>query len=695
MAIRRALPSAAFTLAPCLTPGDRDKTTDLRVSEPDFFTRDLHEAVLAGRADCAVHSAKDLEDRLPAGIDWFWLPEPADQRDVVVLRTGESAELLPDGAIVGVSSQRREAYSRRAYPRLRPQGIRGTIEERLALLDAGRYDMLIMAAAALQRLGMQDRISRRIPLDELAPTPGQGSLAITFRCGDERFLRLRSLFVRAVVFAGAGSGSAESWTVGALDALARCNVCFHDSLLNAELLAHLPHGAERVDVGKRCGEHKASQGEINDWITAAARRGQRVVRLKGGDPGIFGRLAEEIAALDALHLPYRVISGVTSLAAATTGTGMLLTRRGVSRGFTVMTPRQQGGGCGSVDAAARSSLPIVFFMGVGLLPELVAQLTADGLPSNTPAAVVLDAGSVDEMVIRGSLSGIADKIAASLLAPDSRPGLIVVGAPAATAYRPEWGALMGRRILLPSSEALQAKAAGAVRDFGGVPVGLPLVRLSPDPAGIPALKRLKEFDWLVVTSPSAVHMLWRMMREAGVDIRKLPGILTAGPGTTEAFRSLGVVPDVTPARNFGSEGVLETVRQSVPGGAAILRVRSQLAGPDLAHALTEAGYRVEDCVLYRNDPVRPARIPAFDAVFFASASAVEAFMTLQPADALEGKVVVAMGRPTLAALERHGIVRARTPPEPSVESAIATLATAMVERVLGGFAETSPGSPSE
>jgi len=238
---------------------------------------------------------------------------------------------------------------------------------------------------------------------------------------------------------------------------------------------------------------------------------------------------------------------------------------------------------------------------------------------------------------------------------------------------------MGRRVLLPSSEALQAKAADAAMDFGGVPVALPLIRMTPEPACTSTLKRLKEFDWLVVTSSSSVHMLWRLVREAGVDIRHLPRILTAGPGTTEAFTSYGIVPDVTPPRNFGAEGVLETVRQSVAPGAVLLRLRSQLAGPDLAHALAEAGYRVEDCVLYRNDLIRPARIPAFDAVFFASASAVEAFMELRPADTLEGKIVVAMGGATLAALERHGLRHARTPPEATVASALSTLAAAIVE----------------
>jgi uroporphyrinogen-III synthase len=239
--------------------------------------------------------------------------------------------------------------------------------------------------------------------------------------------------------------------------------------------------------------------------------------------------------------------------------------------------------------------------------------------------------------------------------------------------------MMGRRVLLPCSEALQGKTADVVRDFGGMPLPLPLIRMTPEPACIPTLKRLKDFDWLVVTSPSSVHMLWRLLQEAGVDIRHLPRILTAGPGTTEAFGAYGIVPEITPPRNFGADGLLETVRQSVPPGAALLRLRSQRAGPDLVDALAAAGYRADDCVLYRNDPLRPERIPAFDAVFFASASAVESFMALQPAGALTGKTIVAMGKPTLTALEKHGVHNVLTPPDATVDSAIEKLAAVIVE----------------
>jgi len=676
---QQLVPALKFESVVLTTPGDRDKTTDLRVSPPDFFTRDLHEAVLNGIIDCAVHSAKDLSENIPDGEDWFWLPGQFDSCDALVLRRGEEIEGLKAGARVGVSSDRRAAYCRKQFPLFRSVDIRGTIEERLAQLDAGKFDMLIMAAAALQRLGLEDRISRRIPVNELVPPDGQGRLAVTFKSGDKRFRRLRSFFIKPVVFVGAGPGGLELCTVAGSAALGECDICLYDALVDVALLELVPPCALRISVGKRCGHHPVDQVEICRLLAVHARRSRRVVRLKGGDPGFFGRLGEEIDFLESLGLPYRVLPGVSSLSAATTGTGMLLTRRGIARGFTVMTPRQEGGGISSVRAEARVKLPLVFLMGLGVLNEIAAQLMAEGRPGSTPVAVVFNAGSVEETVIRGCLADIELKIAGYDV--DS-PGLIIVGSPAEYGYHAQWGALMGRRILLPCSADLQKNAVNAVCDFGGVPISLPLIQMIPDPACLPTLKAMRAFDWLVLTSPSSVHAIMNLLRDAGLDLRGMPKILVAGPGTAEALKSYGIMADMIPGHNFGAEGLVEIVKRAVPAGATILRLRSQLAGPCLAETLTAAGYHVTDCVLYANKPLRPERIPAFDAVFFASASAVEVFVALAPVDALAGKMVVALGKPTLTVLQKYGVRVDALSAEATVQSAIETLAAMMVRKEL-------------
>ena len=198
-------PDTRFDPVEISTPGDADRSADLRESPDDFFTRTLDEAVLSGRVDFATHSAKDMPDPVAEGLDWFWLPDAGDRRDGLV------GSLRPK--IIGVSSDRRAAYAAKRFPNATQLPIRGNIEERIAQVDGGTFDLIIMAGVALQRLGLEKRIAEWIPLEELNPPEAQGVLAVTFRADDERFLRLRSLFVKPVVFVSAGT-SAELCTQG-------------------------------------------------------------------------------------------------------------------------------------------------------------------------------------------------------------------------------------------------------------------------------------------------------------------------------------------------------------------------------------------------------------------------------------------------------------------------------------------------
>ena len=664
-------PACAFEDVPISSPGDRDLTTDLRQTPPDFFTRDLDEKVMDGTLDCAVHSAKDIPDPIREGLDWFWLPWTEDPRDGLVMPAGRRVEDLPANARIGVSSERREAYCRRRFPSARLDNIRGNIEERLNQLDRGDYDLLVMAAAALVRLGLEHRITEWIPAEQLAPPDGQGRLAITFRAGDRRFHRIRSLFVKAVTFAAAGVGSGGNCTLDVLKALSRCDICLHDDLMGPDLLDHVPTHVERVHVGKRSGRHSLPQEEITPLIAKYARRGMRVVRLKGGDPGIFGRLAEEVDGLNALALPYRVLPGVSSLVAATTGTGMLLTRRGVSRGFAVMTPRTQGGGVGAVDASERAGLPLVFFMAVSVTGKIAGELMKEGQSPDTPAAMVYGAGGDQAFEVRGTLADIGEKVER---VQTDLPGILIVGRAASYHYSTDWAPLQGRRVLLTCSQALQDKASGLVHDFGGAPVCRPLIRLVTTAEALERVRGIATYDWVVLTSPSAVRCFSELLRAAGTDLRSLPKIVTCGGGTSDELRPMGLRADIEPSANFGAEGLLETVEKLIKPGLRILRLRSDKAEADLAKALRRHGAAVDDCILYRNEPIVYDAKPEFDVVFFASASAVEGFDKQWGAASLKGKTVLAIGKPTLAALTKCGVVADLVPPEATVESSIETLA---------------------
>jgi len=615
-------PGCSFEDVALSSPGDRDLQSDLREAPVDFFTQDLDNQVLDGTLDCAVHSAKDLPDPVREGLDWFWLPWREDPRDAIILAPGRAMENLPPDARIGVSSDRREAYCRKHFPDAQLCTIRGNIEERLQQLDNGDFDLVVMAAAALIRLGLVDRITQWISLEELPPPDGQGYLAVTFRAGNEHFLRLRSCFAKAVTFAAAGIGSGGTCTLDVLKALQQCDVCLHDALMGPDLLDRVPAHVARVHVGKRSGRHSLPQPEITTLIAHYARRGLRTVRLKGGDPGIFGRLAEEVDELDKLHLPYRALPGVSSLTAATTGTGMLLTRRGLSRGFCTMTPRTAGGGVGSVDSKERAALPIVFYMAVSVSGQIAKELIDDGIAPETPAAIVFDAGSDQSRVLSGTLDDIGEKAVAEA---HGRPGVLIVGEVCRHRYHTEWGAMQGQRILLTCSQALQDTASALVADYGGVAVCRPMISLVPSPGGLECVRQIAGYDHVILTSPSAVRCFAELLRQADIDLRRVPSLVTCGGGTTAAVEALGLKVDIEPESDFGAAGLLQAVKQQMPAGGRVLRLRSDKAGPGLAEALRQDGAIVDDCVVYTNESIAYEACPDFDAVFFASASAFEAF----------------------------------------------------------------------
>jgi len=645
------------------SPGDRDKFADLVSSPEDFFTRDLDEALLSGTIDCAVHSAKDLPDILPEGIDFFWLPNSADPRDVLV------GSLEP--TVIGVSSERRIAYAKQRFPEATIKPLRGTIEERLAQFDAGEFDCILMAAAALQRLGIEERIAEWISLDDLPVPDGQGTLAVTFRADDERFLRLRTLFVKPIHFVSAGAGAGLCTQAG-VAALRRADICLYDALIDSALLNECSTAARKIYIGKQYGQHSHTQPEICEMLIRFARQGKRVVRLKGGDAGLFGRLAEETETLDALQLPYRVLPGVSSLLSATTATGLLLTRRGIADQIRVISGH-------SAEEGPVNAETEVIFMGTRKLAELAQERIASGADPATPSAVVFSAGLPDEKIIFGTLATIASQIS-ELTGP---PGLILIGPATADKFktRPH-GALRGKKIWLTCSDEVQTRAAQAVLDFGGVPVQQPLIKLVPTnfPIGLSAEASAKEekYDWLVLTSPSTVRCLMPQI----ADLRSLPKILCCGQGTANSLKNFQLTPDAMPEGDFNTEGLLKTALEVIPRDARILRLRSDLAGTSLAEQFRKDFQHVEDFVLCENHTVE-CDLPDCDVVFFASVSAINSYVKQFGVPALNGKIVVTIGpKDTDAILQAGWQGTPVAPVRATVEDAVEALAVYMIQKEL-------------
>ena len=677
--LSREFPGTSYKVVPVETPGDRDLTTPIEKSAPDFFTRDLDEAVREGRIDFAVHSAKDLPETISDDLDWFWLPNREDPRDCWVMRSDMSpaSARRRRGLKIGISSERRKSYAQSCFPKAKLLPIRGAIDSRIQQLVDGKYDAVLMAMAGLNRLypeGLPTVSIHPISLDELPPPEAQGILAVVFRAGDERLMALRQRFVKAVRFVSAGVGDAGLCTVAGQRDISLADTVLYDDLMGSTLLPPLnlrtPLNPRFIHVGKRCGAHSMKQPEITRLICDEARKGRRVVRLKGGDAGLFGRLAEETDALAALKIPFLVRPGVSALTAATTGTGLLLTRRGESRGFTAFTPRSTG-----------TETPLVMFMATRMVEEEARNLLADGMSPETPCALVLDAAGPREEVRQATLSTVRN------LVKDGRPGLFIVGSVAVHQW-PRNGEFGGRRVLLTCSEAIQEKSAVAVEDRGGKPIAWPLIRLVPrafpqfpiqtfshssiqtfSHSSIQTFSHsstqtfshssIQTFPYaaIVLTSPSSVRIFFETFV---CDRRRLPAFYTCGAGTDAELRKYGVSSDVVPASDFSANGLIAEIRKMDLKGKRVLRLRSAKAGPAVAQALRKVGAKVDDVVLYDNEFCSPAdHLPPFDDVFFASASAVESFLSQYGAAKLRGKGILVMGQPTRAALPKALATKAR------------------------------------
>ena len=616
------------------TPGDRDLSTPIEKSAPDFFTRDLDEAVRDGRIDFAIHSAKDLPDPLAEDLDWFWLPCREDPRDCWVVRAEDASAVSGGGRArvlrIGVSSARRSEYAKSRFPKAKLLPIRGAIDSRLEQLAEGRYDAVLMAVAGLKRLFPGWREGERLPFgaaglsvapipeSELPPPEGQGFLAVVYRKGDPRMNGIRREFVKAVRFASAGIGSPGTATVRAMRDLDEADVVLADELSGA---VRGDRGAEWIDVGKRCGAHTKKQPEITRMICDEVRKCKRVVRLKGGDAGLFGRLSEEVDALDALDIPYVVRPGVSALTAATTPNGLLLTKRGEANGFRASTPRSTG-----------TREPQVFFMATRMARE-----TLRNFPPDMPYAMVWDACGPHERVE----TGVCGK---PRVGESAEPGLLVVGF-AGTPFK-------RRKVLVTCSETVMPRAVCMLEDKGLSPVEWPMISLSP---GRDAARRLEglelRYDAVVLTSPVAVRMFFSLWRG---DRRRLPEFWTCGAGTDAELRRYGVSSDLMPETDFSADGLVARLKREGVRieGKKVLRLRSAKAPRTVAAAIRRMGAQVDDVVLYDNAPVlrEGEPLPEFDAVFFASTSGVEAFVGLYGAKALSGREIFAIGEPTRNAL---------------------------------------------
>jgi uroporphyrinogen III methyltransferase/synthase len=460
-----------------------------------------------------------------------------------------------------------------------------------------------------------------------------------------------------VAFVGAGPGDPGLLTARALELIAGADVILYDRLIPREALAGARADAELRYVGKEGGGPFVPQEETEALMLERARAGALVVRLKGGDPFVFGRGGEEALALRTAGIAFEVVPGITAGIAAAGYAGIPVTHRGLASAVALITAHEDPQKSEQVlDWQALAAFPgtLVFYMGVRTLPRLTERLIDAGRPPQQPAAVVARGTLPDQQTVLGTLATIASDAASAGVAA---PAITVIGDVAALHAELDWrapGPLSGVSVVVTRARAQASELAARLRTLGAQALEAPAIRIV---ATADALPPLASFDLVCVTSANGAAQLFERLAARGEDARALAGARVAaiGPGTARALREHGVIADIVPER-FVAEGLIEALAELTVSRALIARAAG--ARDVLPDALRERGAAVEVVSLYETlaEPIDPALAPALaraDYLTFTSSSTVRFFL----ASARPGPDtrIVSIGPVTSATLQEHGV----------------------------------------
>lgn len=452
-----------------------------------------------------------------------------------------------------------------------------------------------------------------------------------------------------VWLAGAGPGDAGLLTVKAADLIEKADVVVYDALISAEILSRIPRDKEVIYVGKHAGNHPVPQEEINEILVREARKGKKVLRLKGGDPFVFGRGGEELERLLEDGIPFEVVPGVTSAAAVPAYAGIPLTHRDYTSSFHVITGHARKGKKTEMDFASlvRLNGTLVFLMGISSMQDILEGLMSAGMKPDMPAAVLERGTTAGQRRVTATVSTLKEQAERAGI---GTPAIIVVGRVCALADTLHWAedrVLGGKQFLITRPRQNSSVLAGRLRSLGAQVIEMPAIVTEPISPNDRLEEMIKKFgtrsgeEWLVFTSPVGVQVFFENLREQKKDLRyffrggaqvKIAAIGSA-TGTALADRGLiaDLIPDVYSAVSLGKK-----LAVSAAPGSAVSIVRAEKGSEELIPPLSEAGLSVEDIPLYRTrsevhpflreEVQRMLSAGEIDAVTFTSASTVHGFV---------------------------------------------------------------------
>jgi uroporphyrinogen III methyltransferase/synthase len=437
-----------------------------------------------------------------------------------------------------------------------------------------------------------------------------------------------------VYLVGAGPGDPGLMSVRSLELIAIADVIFYDRLIPPGALAGAREDAELVYVGKQPGVPSVPQEEIGERLVAAGREGKTVVRLKGGDPFVFGRGGEEGEALREAGIEFEVVPGITAGVAATAYAGIPVTHRDDASAVAFVTGHEDPEKTESAldwEALARFPGTLVFYMGVKRLGDNATALIEAGRDPNEPAAAIERGTMAGQRTVTATLGTIAETVAQEQV---KAPALIVVGQVAKRREQLGWlerRPLHGKRVVVTRARAQASGLARTLRELGADVVELPAIRIesrTESPEVRDAMARIGDYSLVCLTSPNGVHLLFEAMQQAERDARALAGatVSAIGPGTARALAAHGIAADVVPER-FVAEALVEALAGVEVEGKRVLVARAAEARDVLPDALRERGGEVDVVALYETVREQPdeseiERAQEADYITFTSSSTV-------------------------------------------------------------------------
>lgn len=408
-----------------------------------------------------------------------------------------------------------------------------------------------------------------------------------------------------VYITGGGCGEADLITLRGAYALSQADCVVYDDLVDERLLGFAPENAEKIYVGKRMGRHSEAQESINEILLQKAQEGKTVVRLKGGDPFVFGRGGEEAAAISREDIPFEMIPGISSCIAVPELAGIPVTHRRVSRSFHVITahtaedtPDGYFGKYASLDGT------LVFLMGLDRLERLSRELICGGISPEMPAAVISKGGTSEQRTVRERLSDIGEAVRRENI---SAPAVIIVGETAALDFSKTMkGVLDGVPVTVTGTEKLVKKLSEKIYARGGSAYPLPVVRIAEYEKNAQldrALENISDYKYLVLTSANGADIFLARMKRIGIDIRRLYGVSLAvvGRPTGERLKSAGLIPDIMPD-TYTVEALGRLLAENVKNGERVLILRAEQGSQILNKILDENGITYDDIKIYDTVP---------------------------------------------------------------------------------------------